>query len=256
MEMGPAISLSGVKKEFVTQSGELVSALDTVTFDAEAGSLTCIVGPTGSGKSSLLRLIAGLEAPDAGTVRVNGAVRLPSPDIGYLTQEHSLFPWLRVRDNVGLPLDVQGVPPAERNSRVDGISAALGIADTLERYPYELSGGMQRRASLGRLIASGARCWLMDEPFSALDDRTAHQLQRLLLRIVGEQGITVLFVTHSIDEAVFLADRIIVLSAGPGRVVGISDVHIAHPRNRLSSEFGRLLEDVRCRLESVIEEAG
>jgi len=256
MEKAPFFSLSNVRKEFLTQRGERVVALDAVTFEAAAGNLTCIVGPTGSGKSTLLRLVAGLETPDSGTVRVDGAAPVPSQGMGYLTQEHSLFPWLRVKDNIGLPFDVQGTIREEKDKQIAGISAALGIAEALERYPYELSGGMQRRTSFGRLIASGARCWLMDEPFSALDDRTAHQLQRLLLKIVSECGITVLFVTHSIDEAVFLADRIIVLSAGPGRVVDIYDINIEHPRNRLSSEFGQFLEAIRCRIESVIDETG
>lgn len=254
MEKDLFLSLSNVRKEFLTQRGERVTALDSVTFEAAAGKITCIVGPTGSGKSTLLRLLAGLETPDAGMICVNGAPQLSSQGIGYLTQEHSLFPWLRVKDNIGLPFDVKGIKPEERDRQIAGISTALGMAEALERYPYELSGGMQRRTSLGRLIASGVCCWLMDEPFSALDDRTAHQLQRLLLKIAAEHGLTVLFVTHSIDEAVFLADRIVVLSAGPGRVVDIYDINIDHPRNRLSSEFGSLLEAVRCRLESVIEE--
>lgn len=252
----PFISFSGVKKTFLTQRGELVAALDSVTFDASVNKITCIVGPTGSGKSTLLRMAAGLETADSGAIAVNGREPFPSQGIGYLTQEHSLFPWLRVKDNIGLPLDAKGIKQPERDGQVVGIAAALGIAEALERYPYELSGGMQRRTSFGRLIASGVRCWLMDEPFTALDDRTAHQMQRLLLRITAEHGLTVLFITHSIDEAIFLADRIIVLSAGPGRVIDQYDIGMEHPRNRLSSEFSRLLDTMRCRLESVIEEAG
>lgn len=256
MEKGLSISLFNVSKEFVTERGERVSALASVTFEASAGKITCIVGPTGSGKSTLLRLLTGLETPEAGTLEVKGASLPPSRSVGYMAQEHSLFPWLRVKDNIGLPFDVQGIEPAKRAEHIAAIASALGLSDALERYPYELSGGMQRRTSLGRLIASGAGCWLMDEPFSALDDRTAHQLQRLLQKLAVEYGLTIIFVTHSLDEAVFLADRIIILSGGPGRVVDIQDIEISHPRNRLSAEFGQKLEAVRCRLESVIEEAG
>ena len=248
----PFLSIFNIRKDFLTRDNQTVRAIDDVSFDAEAGKITCIVGPTGSGKSTLLRLIAGLDDPDAGKVSLHEA--LPAGSIGYMTQEHSLFPWLRVKANIGLPIDVKGESPEERDRTVRKIAGALGITDALDRYPYELSGGMQRRTALGRLMASGSGCWLMDEPFSALDDRTVHQLQRLLLKLVSENGKTVVFVTHSIDEAVFLGDRIIVLSAGPCRVADIFDNGLAHPRDRLSPEFGRLIETVRCRLETVIEE--
>ena len=252
-----AFSLDRVSKHFLSREGTAVPALEGVSFAATGAGITCIAGPTGSGKSTILRILSGLERADAGLALVAGKDPAGlNGQIGYLTQRHTLFPWMRVRENIGLPLSLRNVPEGEISSRVAALCGQLGLAGSEHLYPYELSGGMQKRTSLGRLIASGARCWLMDEPFSALDDRTAHQLQRLLLKIAAELGLTVLFVTHSIDEAVFLADRIIVLSAGPGRVVDIFDTSIDHPRNRLSSEFGLLIEAIRCRLESVIDETG
>jgi NitT/TauT family transport system ATP-binding protein len=173
--------------------------------------------------------------------------------IGYLTQHHTLFPWMRVRDNIGLPLELGEASPIERDRLIRKIVALLGLEGTEELYPYEISGGMQQRAALGRLLASAADHWLMDEPFTALDERTRHQLQQLLIRIVRENLFSVLFVTHSIDEAVFLADRVIVLSAGPGRVVEFFDVGLSHPRDRISPEYSAVLERIRLKIESVLK---
>ncbi len=251
-----AFAFSGVTKGYLSHAGERVRALHGVSFSAEMRSITCIVGPTGSGKSTLLRMASGLSSPDEGAVLVGGV----APDarvhsLAYLTQQHTLFPWLRVGANIGLPLEIMGVGSTDREKEILRIARLLGIEQTLTRYPHELSGGMQQRAALGRLIAGNAPFWLMDEPFAALDDRTSHQLQRLLLKIVQDSGVSLLFVTHAIDEAVFLADRVIVLSAGPGRVVDTVQISLSHPRSRVSPEFGALLERIRCRIESVLEDA-
>ncbi|GAB4483780.1 MAG: ABC transporter ATP-binding protein [Thermodesulfovibrionales bacterium] len=251
----PAFQAAGLAKEFRASDGSVIRALDDVSFEAAESSITCIVGPTGSGKSTVLRILSGLEAPSSGSASVSGGPPAGiRAGIGYLTQRHTLFPWLRVEENIGLPLEAQGADAAARRREVERIAGLLGIGDTLSRFPHELSGGMQQRAALGRLLATGTRYWLMDEPFSALDDRTTHQLQRLLVRLSGEHGISVLFVTHSIDEAVYLADRIVVLSAGPGRTAGIFDIDLERPRDRLAPAFGGWLEQVRRRIESVIDE--
>jgi NitT/TauT family transport system ATP-binding protein len=246
--------LHDVAKAFTSREGAVVPALDGLSFEAASSSgITCIVGPTGSGKSTVLRIVAGLEKADRGSVTVNGqdpvnAVGL----VGYLTQRHTLFPWMNVRDNVGLPLSLRSLPAADVHRRVSAICSQLGLEGAEERYPYELSGGMQQRAALGRLMASEARLWLLDEPFTALDERTRHQLQHLVITLVRERRLALLFVTHSIDEAVFLADRVVVLSAGPGRMVDTVDIGLGHPRDRLSPAYGGLMERIRTRIESVL----
>lgn len=248
-----AFSLRHVYKQYISRGGVSVCALDNVSFDGPEGAITCIVGPTGSGKSTILRIVSGLEQADEGSVTVLGddPARLAGR-FGYLTQRHTLFPWMRVRDNVGLPLSLKGLSRAEMQYRVAEICAGLGLSGTEDFYPYELSGGMQQRAALGRLLASEARIWLMDEPFSALDERTRHQLQELLVELVRLRRLSVLFVTHSIDEAVFLADRVIVLSAGPGRVVETVDISMNRPRSRFLAEYGNIMERIRTRIESVL----
>lgn len=253
----PAFSVRNLAKDFISREGEQVAALSSVSFEAHAGELTCIVGPTGSGKSTVLRIVSNLEAAGSGEVLVSG--RGPAEmlgQLGYMTQRHTLFPWLRLKDNIGLPLEIKGVPPEERGIRVAEICELLGLQQATNRFPYEVSGGMQQRAALGRLLAGEARYWLLDEPFSSLDDRTTHHLQQLLLLLAAEHAISVLFVTHSIDEAVFLADRVVVLSAGPGRVVELVDIDIPRPRNRRSAAFGQVIEKIRCSIESVLEEPG
>jgi len=248
-----AFSLRSVEKSFLSRGGTVVPALAGVSFDAPEGMITCVVGPTGSGKTTVLRVLSGLEQADSGIATIGG--KDPSRlfrKIGYLTQRHTLFPWMRVCENIGLPFEIKGLPREDARTQVSGICARLGLAGSEDLYPYELSGGMQQRAALGRLLASEAWYWLMDEPFSSLDERTRHQLQMLLIDLVRERKLTVLFVTHSIDEAVFLADRIVVLSASPGHVVASLDVALPRPRNRLDPAYGACMEKVRTSIESVL----
>lgn len=248
-----AYALESVEKSFLSGGGVLVQALDKVTFEAPEGRITCIVGPSGSGKTTVLRIVAGLERPDQGAVAVNG--KDPAElvrKIGFLTQRHTLFPWMRVCENVGLPFEIKRLSAEQARGRILEICERLGLRGYENLYPYELSGGMQQRAALGRLLASEAWYWLMDEPYSSLDERTRHQLQRLLIDLVEERKLSVLFVTHAIDEAVFLADRIVVLSAAPGRVVATFDVDLPRPRNRLDPAYGTYMEQVRTSIESVL----
>jgi len=248
-------SLQNVTKEYVGQEGSPVRALDSVTMEALSNRITCVVGPTGSGKTTILRVLAGLESPDSGAVlRHGGPASGQGERIGYLSQRHTLFPWMRIKENIAIPLEVNRLSPSERVRRVSAICGLLGLSEAENRYPYEISGGMQQRAALGRLLASEASCWLMDEPFNALDERTRHRMQELLIGLVRDRGLSILFVTHSIDEAVFLADRIIVLSAGPGRVVESFDISMPHKRDRLSLEYGQVIERVRRRIESILQE--
>ncbi|MBI5101344.1 MAG: ABC transporter ATP-binding protein [Nitrospirae bacterium] len=251
----PAFSAGRISKGYKSREGVGVQALERVSFEADEGKITCIVGPTGSGKSTILRIMSGLEAPDEGSVRVAGVQ--PSDmtgRIGYLTQRHTLLPWMKTGDNIGLPLKVRGLAREMIKNRVREIAESLALNGLLDLYPYELSGGAMQRAAIGRLLASDAGYCLLDEPFSALDEKTLHALQRLFLDIAGRSRLSVLFVTHSIDEAVFLADRIIVLSAGPGRVVETFEVDMPHPRDRISPLFGALIERVRQKIESVLRD--
>lgn len=250
---GPRIVLEGVSKSFRGREGDLVHAVEDVTISVPAGAISCIVGPTGCGKTTILRLAAGLDAPDSGRIvgRGPGGGRETSP-IGYLTQRHTLFPWLTTGENIALPLRIRGEKPHAIDVRCREILEALGLARSSGLYPYEISGGMQQRAALGRLLASDADCWLLDEPFGSLDERTRHHLQDLLVSLVAERGITVLFVTHTIDEAVYIADWLHVFSAGPGRVIETVRLGEARPRDRLAEGFGRRLESVRMRLEEAI----
>lgn len=250
-----AFSLQNISKSFVSGSGECVTAVDGVSFSAQEGGITCLLGPTGSGKTTILRILAGLENPDSGVHAVNG--RNPAETIGtvgYLAQHHTLLPWMTIERNILLPLEIKRHDRAEASRRVNEIMKTLGIEDAGDFYPYEVSGGMMQRAALGRLLASDSRFWLLDEPFSSLDERTRHRLQRLLIELAGKERLSILFVTHSIDEAVYMADRIIILSAGPGHVVKTIDTALARPRNRLDSEYGVLMEDVRRHIESTLED--
>jgi NitT/TauT family transport system ATP-binding protein len=248
------ILLESVAKSFVTQEGERVPAVEDVSLAVPAGTICCLVGPTGCGKSTILRMAAGLEEPDRG--------RVAAPDhhgggagesrIGLLTQHHTLFPWLTTIENVALPLRIRGENAARAHGRCRPILEELGLGDSAARYPYELSGGMQQRAALARLLASSARCWLLDEPFNALDERTRQRLQGLVVELASARRIAVLFVTHAIDEAVSIADRVHVISAAPGRVVATLDLPEERPRDRLSAAFAGRLESIRRTLEEAI----
>jgi len=253
--MSGAIVASGLCKAFTSRSGVLVEALGGVSLRAEPGNITCVLGPTGSGKSTLLRIMAGLEEPDSGSVLVGGkSPEVITGDIGYLTQQHTLLPWLRVLENIALPMRLRGADAKERESKAREIASSLGLGDYLDLYPYELSGGMQRRAALGRLLAQEAGYWLLDEPFSNLDERTSHSLQGLLLGLVREHGLSVVFVTHSVDEAAWLGDRIAVLSAAPGVLAESFEPALIRPRRRLSEDYGDIMERIRRSFESILGE--
>jgi len=247
------LNFSNVSKSYRSTGGAEVRAAEDISLEVEQGRIACLVGPTGCGKTTILRLAAGLDGPDSGSISFgaagNGETR---PKTGYLTQRHTLLPWMTARDNIGMPFRVSGAHGSKTGERVDSILESLGLGDFAHLYPHELSGGMQQRAAIGRLLAMDARCWLMDEPFSALDERTRHHPQNLLIELNRTKKITVMFVTHSIDEAVYLADRVYVLSTGPGRIVENFDLDEEKPRDRLSPAFGRRMEDVRMKLEQVI----
>ncbi len=226
------LSVRGLKKVYQTGGGD-VEAVRNLTFDLRAGELACLVGPSGSGKTTLLKCISGLMAPTEGEVLLDGKrVTGPPKKMAVVFQEYgrSLFPWMRVRDNVELPLKNQGVPKAERDRLVDDALEAVGLSQVPRSYPWQLSGGMQQRVAIARAIAYQPEVLLMDEPFAAVDAQTRADLEDLIRVVWKKLGVTVLFVTHDIDESVYLGERVIILSSSP--TVIQEDIAIDLPADR------------------------
>jgi NitT/TauT family transport system ATP-binding protein len=224
----PLIQIDDLEK---TYAAGAVHALSSIKLDIADGEFVCVVGPSGCGKSTLLRILAGLDDYDSGVVGLDGrSITGPSPDVGVVFQAANLLPWLTVRENVALPLRVGGKlrGPAED---VDRLLEVTGLKDFGQRYPYELSGGMQQRAGICRALVRNPRILLMDEPFGALDALTRERMNLELQRIWQTSGKTVLLITHSISEAIFLADRVVVMSARPGRVIRELRIDIPRPRS-------------------------
>jgi NitT/TauT family transport system ATP-binding protein len=227
----PLIELEDVSKTYATATGGGVHALDRISLEIRDGEFVCVVGPSGCGKSTLLRLLAGLDDYEAGRLAMDGEpIRGPSRRVGVVFQAANLLPWLSVRENVRLPLRVGG-RHAPTDARVDALLAMTGLGDFGERYPYELSGGMQQRAGICRALARDPEVLLMDEPFGALDALTRERMNLELQRIWQDNRKTILLITHSISEAIFLADRVVVMSARPGRILKELAVDIPRPRS-------------------------
>jgi NitT/TauT family transport system ATP-binding protein len=227
----PFIHLAGVRKVYRTRGREFV-AVSEATFDVEAGELVSLVGPSGCGKSTLLKVLAGLHPHDGGTVRIGSSAHAfdPSRDIGMVFQQALLLKWRRIIDNVLLPAEILGLPRKASRDRARDLLALVGLAGYEDKYPYELSGGMQQRAGIARSLVHDPKVILMDEPFGALDALTRERMNLELLRIWQESRKTILFVTHGIAEAVFLGTRVIVLTAGPARMADNFRIELPHPR--------------------------
>jgi len=230
---------------------EAFTAIDEITFSARPGELLCIVGPSGCGKTTLLRCVSGLMAPTAGAVRLDDRpVTAPPRSMALVFQDYSrsLLPWMRVHDNVVLPLRAGRVGRDERERLATEALASVGLGDQGRKYPWQLSGGMQQRAAIARALAYQPEILLLDEPFASVDAQTRADLEDLLLDVWRRTGLTVLLVTHDIDEAVYLADRIVVLSAAPTRVRKTITVDLPRPRDQLATkelpEFARLRASV------------
>lgn len=247
------LAARGLEKTY--DAGEAVRALDGVSFEVEDGEFVVLIGPSGSGKSTLLSAFAGLVEPTAGAALVGGEpVEQPGPDRAVVFQSFELFPWRTARENVAFGLEQMGVPADERRERADEQLRRVGLAGHADRYPGTLSGGQQQRVGLARALAVDPDVLLMDEPFGALDARTRATQRRELLRIWEREGTTVLFVTHDIDEALLLGDRVLVL--GGGRLVESFDVGFERPRHGRDLELTDEFLAAKRRLREVLRGVG
>ena len=239
------IKAESLTKEFKSGDRKLV-ALEDVSFNVEEEELLCILGPTGCGKTTLLRLVAGLDSPTEGKLFFDGnLITGPGPDRMIVFQEiDQLFPWLTVEKNIDFVLKALNLPEEERSKSVRNHVSLVGLQGFEHRYPYQLSGGMRQKAAIARALAMNPEVLLMDEPFGSLDAHTRTYMQNEFLKIWQKAKKTVLFVTHNIEEAAYLADRVLVLTARPGRLKKDYDVQCKRPRNRWSREFSKAVKDL------------
>jgi len=248
----PAISIQGVSQLYTTRTGDLNWALTDVDLDINDREFVCAIGPSGCGKTTLLNMIAGFIKPTLGTVTAHSQpIEGPGPDRGVVFQEYALFPWLSARRNVEFGLKQQGVDRSQRRARAEALLKLVGLAHAGDRYPFELSGGMRQRVAVARALATEPRVLLMDEPFAAIDALTRALLQDELLRVWRELKLSIFFITHNIEEAVFLAQRVVVMSPHPGRIHDIVDVPLPYPRERGDPAFGQIYERISRAFESL-----
>ena len=248
------IQLEQVKKDYLTERGQKVSALGGIDLTVGREEFVCLLGPSGCGKSTLLRLMSGLEKPTAGTVSVlDKAVTRPVPQAQMVFQEYSLMPWRDVLSNVELGLELRHIPGPERKKRAQEILETFGLGEFTRSFPYELSGGMQQRVAIARAMATDPEILYMDEPFGALDAYTRMQMQQELLNFWLSARKTVIFVTHSIEEALFLGTRIVVMTGRPGTILRDMRVELPYPRDRWSAAFGMLFRQVMADMGTGID---
>ncbi len=248
------IALRGVSKWFDQRDGERLLVLDDIDLDIPAGEIVALLGESGCGKSTLLNIIAGLVAPDRGDVLLQGVPSNEFRDwraMTYMFQDDRLLPWRTAARNVALGLEAARVPRVERRERVRETLDLVGLAKFADLYPHELSGGMRSRVALARSIVTRPTILLMDEPFSKLDPAIRAQMHGELLRIAALRGMTVIFVTHDVEEAVVLANRVVVMHPRPGRIREIWPIALAHPRDPLSVEAGEAMRGLRVSLAGV-----
>ncbi|CAG2129273.1 Aliphatic sulfonates import ATP-binding protein SsuB [Cupriavidus yeoncheonensis] len=256
-----ALSIQQVSRTFTNPRGGQTQALLPVDFEVRDNDFVTILGPSGCGKSTLLRIVAGLDTPSSGTVLLDGQpVSGPGADRGMVFQSYTLFPWLTIEQNVRFGLRERGMSEAEQRERSDFFIQRVGLRGFEHHYPKQLSGGMQQRTAIARALANDPKILLLDEPFGALDNQTRVLMQELLLGIWEASRKTVLFVTHDIDEAIFMANRVAVFSARPGRIKSEIAVDFPHPRHytiKTSPEFSalkaRLTEEIRAEAMAAAE---
>jgi NitT/TauT family transport system ATP-binding protein len=251
------IEIRGLRKVYDSH-GRQVEALAKIDFTVDPGQFVCVVGPSGCGKTTLLRCLAGLLAPTGGEVKVAGSPVVGPPEgLAIVFQEYgrSLFPWLRVEENVELPLKAKGLARAERRSLVDEALGAVGLTDARSAWPWQLSGGMQQRVAIARALAFQPKVLLMDEPFAAVDAQTRADLEDLVLSVWKRFGVTLLFVTHDIDESVYLAQRVIILSSSPTVVIEDLAVDLPDERDQLGTRSDSRFIELRTHVYSQVQQA-
>jgi NitT/TauT family transport system ATP-binding protein len=246
----PILALRGVSKQFELQ-GQRIEALHDTNLRVRPGEFVCLIGASGCGKSTLLRIVAGFEMATRGQALMwDRPITGPGPERGMVFQDYGLFPWLTVRGNIGFGPSTRGRSPQEVRETVERFIALVGLQRFAEAYPHQLSGGMKQRVAIARVLANDAKIVLMDEPFGALDAMTRERLQDELLEIWQRTNLTVLFVTHSIEEAIFLSDRIMVMSPGPGRIDSEIVVDLPRPRDVVAADFNDLRRELSLKLHS------
>jgi len=251
------LQVAGLNKTYRSAQGE-TEAIRDLTFDVRAGEMVCVVGPSGAGKTTLLRCLSGLLPPTAGTVTLEGdRVTGPPKGMAMVFQEYarSLFPWMTVAQNVELPLKEKGVPKAERRSKVRTAIEAVGLGDVPDSYPWQLSGGMQQRVAIARAVAYEPHILLMDEPFAAVDAQTRADLEDLVRDLWKRLGLTLAFVTHDIDEAVYLGQRILVLSARPTVILEDVTIDLPAERDQLTTRSDSTFAAHRAHIYDLVQQA-
>ncbi len=251
------IVVRGLGKHFTDISRqEEVVALDGIDLDIGDDEFLTVLGPSGCGKTTLLNIIAGFDHPTSGDVRLDGeAILKPGPDRGVVFQEYALFPWLSVEQNIEFGLRERRVPKPQRRARVRDQIASVGLSGFERRYPQELSGGMRQRVAIARALVNDPKILLLDEPFAALDAQTRTLMQQELLRVWSAARRTAIFITHNIEEAILLGDRVVVMTARPGRIKEIVTVNLPRPRDVTSAEFNEIRRRIGLMLESEVQAA-
>lgn len=250
------LSIKNLNKTYHTEEGDEVVALSDINLDVADEEFVCFIGPSGCGKTTLLRITAGLEKPDSGTLTVNNEpIKGPGPNRGMVFQEYSLFPWRTVLKNITFSLEMKKIPKSEREKISREFLELVGLSKFADSYPHELSGGMKQRVAIARALVNDPDVLLMDEPFGAVDAQTRNRLQHELLNIWEKKKKTVLFITHSVDEAVFLADKVVVFTARPGRIKEVFSIDLPRPRERTSFEANAVREHLLATLGAEIQAA-
>ncbi len=246
----PILELKGLTKQFEF-NGDRIDALRDAHLRVNKGEFVCLIGASGCGKSTLLRIVAGFETATRGSALMWGKpIAGPAPDRGMVFQDYGLFPWLTVRGNIAFGPTSRGRPRSEIKETVDHFIDLVGLQRFADAHPHQLSGGMKQRVAIARVLANDAEIVLMDEPFGALDAMTRERLQDELLDIWQRTGLTVLFVTHSIEEAIFLADRVVVMSPSPGRIDSQMEITLPRPRDVVAPAFNDIRRELSLRLHS------
>lgn len=253
MAMEHKLQISQVGKVFPTKGGQMV-ALDQTSFQVRDGEFVCILGPSGCGKSTILRIIAGLEVPTSGQVLLDGKeIKEPGPDRGMVFQAYTLYPWLTVEENISFGLKLKGIPAANYRETAQHYIELIGLKGFEKHYPIQLSGGMQQRVAIARALANDPEIMLMDEPFGALDAQTRTIMQEILMKAWEDSHKTILFVTHDVEEAVFLADTVYVMTARPGRLKKVTPITLPRPRDYSIKSTPEFLE-IKAELLGLIRE--